>query len=27
MGVLNSEDANFQHQLYASLKDRYTTLS
>jgi dimeric dUTPase (all-alpha-NTP-PPase superfamily) len=26
MGVLNSEDANFQHQLYASLKDRYTTL-
>jgi len=26
MGTLNSEDAGFQHQLYASLKDRYTTL-
>ncbi len=23
MGTLNSEDSNFQHQLYASLKDRY----
>jgi hypothetical protein len=26
MGTLNSEDANFQHQLYSNLKDRYSTL-
>jgi hypothetical protein len=26
MGTLNSEDAGFQHQLYASLKDRYGSL-
>lgn len=27
MGSLNSEDANFQHQLYSNLKDRYSALS
>ncbi len=27
MGTLSSEEANFQHQLYASLKDRYGKLA